>query len=233
MTTPTPPGWTTTPWTMHQLDMESLARRSLVWFAAVGVAFGLLSLPQVLAHDPFTSWWNLLPLFGALVLGTLEHGCELVDRVVHVDVADVQRREAEPGDVRGAEVAHHPACDERLHDAVRRGVPQRHVAAAPAVVPRRDHLEAGQPRVDQVDEQVGERERLRTQVAWGDVVEDGQRRVQGGQGQHRGSADGEPPDAGRGAVVTRHRERLGVSPPAGDRLVEDVLVDRSDVAERR
>ena len=71
MTTPTPPGWTTTPWTMDQLDVESLARRSLVWFAAGGVAFGLLSLPQVLAHDPFTSWWNLLPLFGGLVLGTV------------------------------------------------------------------------------------------------------------------------------------------------------------------
>ena len=48
----------------------------------------------------------------------------------HVDVPHVQRREAQPHQVGLAVVADDAAGDERLHHAVRRGVPQRDLAAA-------------------------------------------------------------------------------------------------------
>ena len=44
------------------------------------------------------------------------------DGVEHVDVADVERGEAEPQDVRGPEVADDPSRDHRLHDRVPLGV---------------------------------------------------------------------------------------------------------------
>lgn len=71
MTDPTADGWATTAWTMDQLDTEALARRSLVWFALGGVIFVALALRPAVAHDPFSSWWNLLPFLGLLVGGTL------------------------------------------------------------------------------------------------------------------------------------------------------------------
>ncbi len=71
MTDPTADRWTTVEWTMEQLDPKQMANQGLLWFALGGVAFAALAIPQALEHDPFASWWNLVPFVGLLVAGTV------------------------------------------------------------------------------------------------------------------------------------------------------------------
>ena len=70
MTDPTADRWTTHEWTMDQLDTKQMANKSLLWFAIGGAVFVALAIRPALEHDPFASWWNLVPFFGLLVLGT-------------------------------------------------------------------------------------------------------------------------------------------------------------------
>ncbi len=71
MTDPTADRWTTVEWTMDQLDTKRMANQGLLWFALGGVAFVALAIRQAMEHDPFASWWNLVPFVGLLVLGTV------------------------------------------------------------------------------------------------------------------------------------------------------------------
>ena len=66
----------------------------------------------------------------------------LLDRGDDVDEAHIERSEAEPDEIGLAEVADDPTRDERLHDAVRLVVAQRHLAAACVLRPRCDDREA-------------------------------------------------------------------------------------------
>ena len=112
-------------------------------------------------------------------------------------------------------------------------VAQRHLAAAPSVLAGRDHLEpVGQPLVDEGDQQVGEGQRGGPQVGHRHPLEDLEGRLQGGQREHRRRAHGHPGDAGCRLELERHVERTRVPPPAGDRLVEAVLVLRGHPDER-
>ncbi|HHU40648.1 MAG TPA: DUF3267 domain-containing protein [Propionibacterium sp.] len=70
MTDPGAPGWTTVEWTMDQMDTRVMARQGLLWFAIGGAVFVALAIRPALLHDPFASWWNLVPLLGLLVVGT-------------------------------------------------------------------------------------------------------------------------------------------------------------------
>ena len=58
-----------------------------------------------------------------------QHLGQLGRRVEHVDVADIERRETEAQQIRGAEIADHAASDQRLHDRVALAVGERDLAA--------------------------------------------------------------------------------------------------------
>ena len=61
---------------------------------------------------------------------------EDIDCAQHLLLADIERREAEADGVRGAEIADHVSCDQRLHDGVALGVAERDLAAARMSVAR-------------------------------------------------------------------------------------------------
>ena len=154
-------------------------------------------------------------------------GDEVLDGVEDVGVGDVQRREAEAGDVRGPEVADDAALDECLHDAVGRGVPQRDLAAAPGVLARRDHLERRpETLVHQREEVVGQRQRRLAEYVDRHPVERVERGVERRQREDRRGPRGHACDPVRRGERALHVERPGVAEPAGDGLLPGALVTR-------
>ena len=101
---------------------------------------------------------------------------ERLDRVPHVREARVQGREPEAQDARLPVVADDPAVDQRLHDGEAVRMLDAHLAAAACVLTRCDQRQRvmGAARLDELDEQVRQRERLRPQgchVGLGEDVE--------------------------------------------------------------
>ena len=160
---------------------------------------------------------------------------QLLHRVPHVDVAHVQRREAEAADVGGTEVAHHPALDQRAHDPVPVRVTERHLRAASRGVARRGKLEAHARAalLDELDEQLGQRDRLGAHRRHVHLEPEVDGRLERGEledvrrpGDHRGEPGGGPE---RGL----ERERLGVAEPARHGVAQGVVQTGAHVQERR
>lgn len=64
-------GWTTLEWTLDEMDPQQMTNQGLLWFGIGGVVFVALAIRPALVHDPFSSWWNLVPFLGCLVVGTV------------------------------------------------------------------------------------------------------------------------------------------------------------------
>jgi len=165
----------------------------------------------------------------ALPFAAFQHLAQVLHGVPHVLEARVQRREAEAQDVLVrpaaavalAEVAHHSARNQRLHDGVGPVVPcQADLRAALARRQRRGQAQAvaGAMRLHQFDEQIGQRQRLGAQRGHAAQVGGGAEHVQPAL-QRRQADDGlraaqVAADARRGPVLGREGERRCVAEPA-------------------
>ena len=83
---------------------------------------------------------------------------------------------------------------------------------------------AGAALLDQLDEQIAQRERFSPYLARIGPYRDVQPAADQGQGHDRLGSAQEPADPGRRLVPVLHRERPGVPPPAGHRRPEPILV---------
>ena len=179
--------------------------------------------------------------------------------IPHVFEAQVQRREAKAQDVLvhlaaialactwsragpGAVVSNHAACNQRLHDGVGTAAlavharafvaRQAHLRAALGVLTRRGKAQAVARAAlfHQLDEQIGERQRLGAQrrhaaqaLRGGEHI---QPALQGRQADHGLRAAQVAGDARGGLVVGRELEGRGVAPPARQGLPEPVGMAR-------
>ena len=149
-----------------------------------------------------------------------------VDRLPHVGVAGVERRDAEPDGIRAAEVGDDAgAVDQRARDLPGLRVAQRDVGAARGGVARRAEREAErrEPGVVQGDDQLGQRDRLAVQR--GDAGLGGEARalLHGGEAEDRRRAGEEAADRRLRVVVALHRELLALAEPAPDRRAQHGL----------
>ncbi len=148
----------------------------------------------------------------------------------------VERGDAEAQDVRRAEIGHHPFGDQRLDQRRRRpdGGARSGCRGAPRS-PGRDYLEAaaGAAALQQVDEEVAQRERLLAEQHQVGFVEDFERGVERGEREDRRGAAGEPFDARRRLIVRAEGEGVGVAEPAGQRVAARFLQVASDIEESR
>jgi hypothetical protein len=154
---------------------------------------------------------------------------QIFDRVPDVDVADVQRGQAEADDVGRAEVADDAARDQRLADFVGVGVAEADLC--PAVRARTGDADLGTAFFDEVDHQIAQCARLRRRRGHVDPVEGRDSARQRRHPEDSRRAAEHPGHAGSGAEAALKRERRGMGEPAGDRLGKDVVVAARDEGE--
>src|SRR3990172_3812659 len=103
---------------------------------------------------------------GALPGPAFEDSLQDHGRVPDVDVAKVERSEAEPQDVRGAEIADDVLGDEGLHDGITLRVAKRDLTASLFRIPRsrRSQAEALTPLLDDTKEEFPHLSRFRANL---------------------------------------------------------------------
>ena len=80
-------------------------------------------------------------VFVVVIARAAHHLAEDFHRALHIRVPKIERRKAEPDDVRLPEIADHATRDQRLHHRVGFGMAKTDLRTAPLGLPRRQDLE--------------------------------------------------------------------------------------------
>src|SRR3990172_2776257 len=172
---------------------------------------------------------------GALPGPAFEDSLQDHGRVPDVDVAKVERSEAEPQDVRGAEIADDVLGNEGLHDGITLRVAKRDLTAPLSGIPgtRRSESEVLAPFFHETKEQVAHLSRFRANLRLAGASHDLDSDLEGRHPQDRRRSAEMSFDSRRGSIVGIEREGRLVSHPSRERRPDRILVLFGDVEKRR